>query len=131
MIGRRAILGTLLVLMAVVLSAADRTSEDKDKLQGDWQITEMNIGGNAVEADKLPKATLQVKGDLWLKPLDDTRRVQYHFAIKANQKPKLLDIVSAGNATWPAIYRLKNDVLTVCEPLQSRRQCRRQAGPPH
>lgn len=112
--------GLVVLLLAGGLYAANDKSKDEDKLQGEWTVVSEDIGGKAVSADKLPKATLIVKRNLWLKPLfgNDKRRVQFSFKLHADKKPKQIDLLGAGT-TWPGIYSLSGDTLIVCEAKQS------------
>jgi uncharacterized protein (TIGR03067 family) len=110
----------LAVLAVPLLSAAifgQAAADDEKKLQGEWTVISMDVFGKSVPADKLPKAILVVKGDLWQKPVGE-KRVQFRFKLHADKDPKQIDINGAG-ATWPAIYNLAGDVLTVCEAQKS------------
>ena len=89
--------GIVLLLLAGGLCAKDDKSKDEDKLQGEWTVISMDMHGKSIPADKIQKlTTLLVKGNLWLKPVDDKKRVQFRFKLHADKNPKQIDINGAG-----------------------------------
>jgi uncharacterized protein (TIGR03067 family) len=97
--------------------AAQDAKTDRDRLQGDWQLTAMTIDGRETPAEKTKDYRLRVRGDEYVVHITDTPR-ELKFKIDPRQTPKAMDLTYQSGENKGrvnrAIYRLDGDTLTMC-----------------
>jgi uncharacterized protein (TIGR03067 family) len=118
---RTIIVTTLVALLAVITGRADDKA-DKAPLDGNWQMVEGILSGDAFPAEFFKKVTLRIAGDKYFSKAesDDEGTVKYI----PNTKPSAIDITGTKGPnkgkTFPAIYELKGDTLVVCYDLSGK-----------
>ncbi len=106
-------------------AAADKPKDDKDAIQGTWQVTAEEMGGKDVSKDEgelkdLANAKWVFTSDkiTFLVPGKGDHSAAYK--IDSSKKPKELDVTpldgppNEKDKAMPAIYSLEGDVLTIC-----------------
>lgn len=112
----------MLVLACGVLVAAQPSKEeiakDLDKLQGNWVVGSLVIGGKEVPADSLKELRAIIKGDTYTLKVKDQVVEEGKFSIDPSKKPKTMDSTATvgpdkGKKTV-AIYVIEGDTLKMC-----------------
>jgi uncharacterized protein (TIGR03067 family) len=88
----------------------DVTKDDKEKLQGVWQMESMEGDGQKVSSDDLKNAPPeQTVGDKWI-----TKDQQQTFTLDPSKSPRAINIGAVdGTIDQLGIYRLEGDQLTI------------------
>jgi RNA polymerase sigma factor (sigma-70 family) len=126
------LLGVLLVLLVGILSyrailappvsvVQPDARPDFDRLQGDWQVVNVELDGRDLPEDQFPFARLRIQGDTILHEggtLGKIHQMEVTFRLHPEQQPKAMDMQSVGYHTEKhnAIYELEGDTLTICRP---------------
>jgi uncharacterized protein (TIGR03067 family) len=120
-----------LILVAVGLSLAlggagradDKAAEQEGKmLEGTWQLVEGVVGGNKFPAEVAKGIKLALSHGKYVVTAEskDEGTVKYF----PDASPKAMEITGAAGPnkgkTYPAIYELKGDTLTVCYDLSGK-----------
>src|SRR5262245_7334700 len=114
----------LLTAAACLLPAADNQDArtDRDRLQGDWQLTALTTDGREAAADKVKEYRLRIHGDEYLVFITDTKR-ELKFKLDPSQKPKAMDLTYQSGENKGkvnrAIYQIDGDTLTLCRHRDS------------
>jgi RNA polymerase sigma factor (sigma-70 family) len=105
----------------------EKPKEDKDAIQGTWQVTAVEMGGKDVfgtdEFKKLATSKWTFTADKITSPDDGPLDKPSPYKIDPSKKPKELDIGNAGEPEHEkgkgmlAIYSLEGDVLKICVGL--------------
>lgn len=93
----------------------DEKKDDKDRLQGEWVVTSIELNGKEGKGGKDRK--LVVKGDEWTPPTGG--KLKFKFKLDTAKNPKQLDLTADVNGTeqtWPGIYKFDGDTFTFCRP---------------
>ena len=88
----------------------DEKKTDKDRLQGEWTLVSIELGGKEVDGKG---QKLVVQGDEWTAPSGG----KFKIKIDATKSPKQLDLVreqGGKESTWAGIYKIEGDTLTFC-----------------
>ena len=114
----------VLFLGAATVRADDKTGDEAKKLQGEWQVVEIQVRGK-----KLTKENDAQTKDMEFVFKDDamTARSQSSgaerkktFKLDPSKSPKVIDITSLDGhekgKTAACIYKLEKDRLTICIP---------------
>jgi len=121
MIGRlsRLVAGVAILFLAANLIQAKEEKEDKDKLQGTWQVIGGEAQGKEIPADtvKALDGTVKFKNDKYtLKVGKDTE--QGTFKLDSKKDPKTIDFdIETGkdkDKRQLGIYTLDGDTLKIC-----------------
>ena len=104
----------------VVVVQADPRS-DLERLQGDWQVVNVERDGRVLPEDQFPFTRLKIQDDTILHvggTLGAVHEMKVSFRLHPEQQPKAIDMQSEGYHTeiYYAIYALEGDTLTICRP---------------
>ncbi len=113
---RTTTLAALVVTMIAVASSSAQTKQDRDSLQGSWNLVGVERGGNQVGEDKIKEvaAVLTFSGTQinFKTPMKES---QGSFQLRPEQKPPEIDIDIQGNdKTGKGIYHLQGSDLQIC-----------------
>lgn len=107
-----------LVLIAPLASAADPKAELK-ALAGTWQVQAAEIGGKDV-LDSFRGITLTLANDTYVATVGELAD-KGTITVDPGKTPKAMDITGTEGPnrgkTYPCLYELKEDTLTVCYGL--------------
>ncbi len=102
-------------------TAADRTQEDRQRLQGAWEVVALERNGTkAPEGEKPLGARVVFKEDRLVNHFNDNNPMEADYKIDAGQDPGHIDVTPRDGPeqekgkTFHGIYRLKGDTLTLC-----------------
>lgn len=115
-------LGLLLTLFGVG-SAADPVpdtpaKDGKDKLQGEWAVTSMELRGKELSAEERKQWKLVVKDNEWQQTFKGDG-LKMTFKVDSSKSPKEIDFqyTTPEGKEWTlqGIYKLDGNTLTVCK----------------
>jgi uncharacterized protein (TIGR03067 family) len=115
---------TLSVLAAATLAGgaagAEDVANDRDRLQGEWQIVAITDAGEPVPREKLKGLKFVFEGDtLTMASAEKGAELEkFGFTLDPSSKPKGIDLTEKGTAI-PAIYELEGDTLRLCLPART------------
>lgn len=115
----------LLAAVGLVIAADDPkdvTKQDRDKLQGKWQLTRATAEFNPASAELLPTVNslvrnrLEIAGDRLTAATKDTDKQLFTFSVDATKKPKSIDLAAEPKKDRKllGVYELEGDVLRLC-----------------
>jgi uncharacterized protein (TIGR03067 family) len=115
---------TVVVLALSGRSAADDPAAKKDTKQatGDWQLVDGELGGKKFPSDVVKGIKLSLTGDKYVVTAEnrDEGTVKYI----PNTSPAAMEITGTDGPnkgkTFPAIYKLEGDTLTICYDLSGK-----------
>ena len=106
----------LVLLMALASTAAAQHTTTRTELEGVWVAQSVEQDGKPAAAEAVARTrytftgtTLLVRGNF-----ATDREDRFTFSIDASDTPKYLDLTDDNGYPTPAIYDLKDDVLTIC-----------------
>ena len=114
----------LFVFAGAAARAADPVAEEVKKLQGDWQVVEVDAKGKKLgkDEDEVKNMRFVIKDDkLTVRPtnVEGVERKKT-FKLDPSKTPKEIDFTSLDgqekDMTAACIYKLEKDKLTVCMP---------------
>jgi uncharacterized protein (TIGR03067 family) len=111
----------LIVGWLVAAEPADRAAqEEQKKLEGDWEGTTSELGGDKVPDAFFKGTILTIKGDKFT--LQFKGKVTNEGTVKIDPKAKTIDLVSTkfGGLTDLGIYELDGDKLRICSARNER-----------
>jgi uncharacterized protein (TIGR03067 family) len=96
--------------------------EGLKKLEGTWNYTASELGGNAVQAEFIKGATLTIKGNAYTARLAGMVVDEGTIKIDPTKKPMTIDRVSSKVKSFKmyGIYVLEGDKLRICENSRER-----------
>jgi uncharacterized protein (TIGR03067 family) len=119
--GRR--LCVLLVLGLLIgaddAKRSDQSKKDLDQMQGEWLAVAMETKGVFRGAEELKKLKLIVKKDIFAVKLDNKDHVSAKLVLRADKKPKELDLVQETGLVYKGIYEIDGDKFKICVSLNS------------
>jgi len=93
------------------------SAEELKKLQGSWQIAELEAEGSAVEAEMVTNVFITVK-DNEFQAFNTGGETFGTFSLDSTKKPAHIDIHCEGGPdkvqTWPGIYEVTADSMRIC-----------------
>ena len=110
------LLAPLSFLVLVAAEPAADAKKELDKLQGEWEMSALEIDGKQVPEEKIKDTTLRIKGDRYIV---STNKSKYEVTIKVDpaQKPKHMEMEFPNGTCLPkvgkAIYKLDGDKLII------------------
>jgi uncharacterized protein (TIGR03067 family) len=108
-----------------VLVIFQRESADKQRLQGTWQVTSLELDGEKGPAEAIERLTYTFKGNaLTIAPAEPGSNSEFSIALNASKKPKTVDLrITKGpgqGKTLLGIYEIKGNGLKICFGEKSR-----------
>jgi uncharacterized protein (TIGR03067 family) len=113
-----------LIFAVTAARAADPVDNKVKKLQGEWQAVEIEFKGKKADKDdtEVKNFRLVVDGDgiILLDPTGGGRDRKKTFKVDSTKTPAEIDMTSLDgqekNQTAACIYKLVEDLLTICMP---------------
>ncbi|HLW65597.1 MAG TPA: TIGR03067 domain-containing protein [Gemmataceae bacterium] len=112
---------SLTCLLAAALFATDVPRDqiqrdDLEQLQGTWKVEKVETAGQVLPANALGELRMVFEGNNLTMMMDKTAREKSRFTLMEGEPPGI-DIEQprgAGMETVKGIYRLEEDMLTIC-----------------
>ena len=98
----------------------DVTKDDKERLQGVWQMESMEGDGQKISSDDLKNAPPEqtkvwIVGNKWITKDDQGKDQKQTFRLDPSKSPRAINIGAVdGTIDQLGIYRLEGDQLTIC-----------------
>ena len=86
---------------------------DPEKLQGNWQVTAVEMGGDALPHAGM-RLTFTADKMTMLSGANFLMTPPMPYVLDSNQAPKTIDVHSANGGVWRGIYELDGDSLKLC-----------------
>ena len=116
-------LGVLLVL-GFLLGADEakqsgQSKKDLDQMQGNWQAAAVTVKGRSHGAEGVKEIKLIVKKEEYRVQVGGKDHVSAKLVLRADKKPKEVDLVLETGPVYKGIYEIDGDTLNVCLSLSS------------
>jgi uncharacterized protein (TIGR03067 family) len=98
---------------------SDQSKKDLDQMQGTWHAVAMETKGVRSGADEIKKLKLIVKKDEFSVKMNGEDHVSAKLVIRADKKPKEVDLVQETGPVYKGIYEIDGDKLKICVTLSS------------
>ena len=103
------------VVLGICFTSAfgcDRAKKELDRLQGEWEVVRIEVGGKEIPLEKVLDKQYTVKEDQLIpsKNPNDPGTLE----LRPEKKPGWLDITDLAKKTMPGIYRLDGDRWEIC-----------------
>src|SRR5262245_1487475 len=112
MTARCVVVASTILLLAGGPGVGDDKKDEQDKVQGEWAVVSVEIGGQKREGDEVKNLKLVIKGSAWTAPTGQ----KFTFKIDPAKSPKQLDLILEPEVgkemTWRGIYKIEGDTLT-------------------
>jgi RNA polymerase sigma factor (sigma-70 family) len=95
---------------------------DAEALLGAWKVEKRVEDGEEHELPKGAVIRLYFTADTAYEMVNDVVGGVYSYTLGPKEKPATIDLTSDHHGTIPAIYRLKDDELTLCRPIRGREE---------
>jgi uncharacterized protein (TIGR03067 family) len=114
----------VLVILGFLIGAddakkSDQSKKDLDQIQGNWHVVAMETNGMRGGADEVKKLTLIVKKDDYSVKVNGEDHVSAKLVLRADKKPKELDLVLETGPVHKGIYEIDGDKFKICVSLSS------------
>jgi uncharacterized protein (TIGR03067 family) len=114
----------ILVIFGFLIAADDAKNpgdnkNDLDQMQGKWHAIAIEGKGKAKGADEIKKFTLEVKKDDFSVKVNGEDHVSAKAVLRADKKPKELDLVQETGPTYKGIYEIDGDKFRICVSVSS------------
>jgi uncharacterized protein (TIGR03067 family) len=111
-----------ILVAAIVLGAADAPADDDasdlTKMQGDWMVVSMTVGGMKLSDDEAQTLFRSVEGERYVVSRFSKPVGKGAFKIDATKTPRTIDSTPEGPAaqagTIRGIYEFEGDTLRIC-----------------
>jgi RNA polymerase sigma factor (sigma-70 family) len=84
---------------------------DQQRLQGDWKVHDVEMGGQHMPHERMGFA---FAGDKIMMVFGPVRMEPMVYSLDPSREPKAIDVRHPAGAVWPGIYELNGDFLKVC-----------------
>ena len=116
----KAIFCVCLVLAASLTALGAEESDDQKALQGDWIPVKAELGGQPLPDEVLKTISLKLENGKY-EVLVGAQPDKGTYTMDSTTKPKSITVTGTEGPnkgkTYPAIYELKADTLTICYDL--------------
>jgi len=116
-------LGVFLILGFLIgaddAKPSDQSKKDLDQMQGNWHMTAMTVKGKSHGAEEIKKFKLIVKKDVYCVQVDGKDHVSAKLVLRADKKPKEVDLGLETGPIYKGIYEIDGDTLKMCLNLSS------------
>jgi uncharacterized protein (TIGR03067 family) len=102
------------LLVGVVAAKPDDKKKDEDKIQGAWQCTSMEEGGQKAPDDKAKEIKIVFGADGKVTVNTPKREIKGTYQLDATKKVKEITLKAEGEKALQGIYKLDGDDLTIC-----------------
>jgi uncharacterized protein (TIGR03067 family) len=114
----------VLLLLGFLIGVAeakkpDQSKKDLDDMQGNWHAVALEAKGMPSEEDVIKKLKLIVKKDDYSVKVNGKDHVSAKLVLRAEKKPKELDLVQTTGPVYKGIYKIDGDTLRICICLSS------------
>ena len=114
----------VLLILGFLISAAepqkpDQSKKDLDAMQGNWRAVAVEAKGMPSGEDAIKKFKLIVKKDDYSVKVNGKDHVSAKLMLKADRKPKELDLVQETGPVYKGIYEIDGDTFKICICLSS------------
>ncbi len=113
----------VLVLCSASARAGDKAADEMKKLQGEWQVVQVEARGKKVSKDDARAKHMRFvfEGDTITIPLEQSKaELKSTFKLDPSKSPKSIDVIALDGPlkgqTAAGIYKLEKDRLTICIP---------------
>jgi uncharacterized protein (TIGR03067 family) len=97
----------------------DQGKGDLDQMQGNWHAVAMEGKGKAKSADDVKKFQLIVNKDAFTVKLDGADHLSGKLVLRADKKPKQVDLVQETGPLYKGIYEINGQRLKMCVCISS------------
>jgi uncharacterized protein (TIGR03067 family) len=97
----------------------DQSKKDFEQMQGNWLATAMTVKGKSHGAEQIKKFKLIVKKDDYCVQVDGKDHVSAKLVLRADKKPKEMDLVLETGPVYKGIYEIDGDTIKMCVTLSS------------
>jgi uncharacterized protein (TIGR03067 family) len=98
---------------------ADQSKKDLDDMQGNWHAVALEVKGTPSGEDAIKKIKFILKKDDYSVKVDGKDHVSAKLVLRAEKKPKELDLVQETGPVYKGIYEMDGDTLKICLCLSS------------
>jgi len=98
---------------------SDQGKGDLDQMQGNWQAVAMEAKGKAKSVDDVKKFQLIVNKDAFTVKLDGADHLSGKLVLRADKKPKQVDLVQETGPLYKGIYEINGQRLKMCVCISS------------
>lgn len=105
---RRLIPAVVFLAVAIPISRADEKDDAAKKLNGNYEVIDVLVGGKTDDSKKDAKIVFVFKdGTIAIKEGDKDKDETVKFTVDPSKKPPHIDIMPTDNKSVPGIYELK------------------------
>src|SRR5437763_777866 len=97
-------------------TAGAKTAEGADDLRGEWAGEHLELGGGKSLFDDLIKAVVveMTSDEIIFNKRDPKNPYRVKYSLRQDKTPKQIDLTDPDGRVLQGIYKLEDDVLTIC-----------------